>query len=201
MIVEVKGVHFRLTFSFVAVIVLMLIFCDESIVMMSVVSSVIHESGHLFFMIASGDKPQKVELGIFGMRIDRAFNTVLSYKKEALIALGGIIFNLFFCLVCFLFYCADKKENLLKLIVVNLLVACVNAFPVSVLDMGRAIKYILLSFFSEGKCEIISEKISYLSVILMLVFTVSYSFIYGVNISLIILTVYLYIIIFLKKWS
>lgn len=201
MIFEVGKTNFKLGFSFVALVVLMLILCDEKIIFLSLCSSLIHESGHLFFIYAVGDKPQNVELTLFGMRIDRSQQYKLSYGKEALISLGGIIFNLIFALICYIIYAMYDNEVFFMLLSVNLVIIFINSLPVKVLDSARALKCILLIYFVEEKCERISDILSYLFVIIFTASVLFYTVFFDVNISLIAVTLYLFTITIIKKWS
>ena len=111
--IKLNKTRFSLTFSFVAVLTLMLIFCNEEIVAVSIFSSFFHEGGHLFFMLLFGERPSSVCFGAFGIRIERYNDTFLQRKKEALIALGGIAGNclLFVCGSCFYFmYNSNEVE-------------------------------------------------------------------------------------------
>ena len=104
MIFYIGSIKIKLSFSFVALIVLMIIMCDERTVICSLLSSVIHECGHLFFMCVTTDIPKCIDFTLFGMRIDRNSNTCISYKKEVLVALGGIIFNITFAAAGIILY-------------------------------------------------------------------------------------------------
>ncbi len=201
MIFQIGKTRLRLSFSFVALIVLMIILCEERVVLYSLVSSLIHESGHLFIMCILGDVPKNVELTLFGMRIDRAGNIILSYKKEIFIALGGIIFNIVFALLCLALYKIYELPDFLVVSVVNLIIAAVNSFPVSVLDCGRAVKSAFFAVKSRETSEKITENISYIFIVVFAVISTIYIAFYGVNISLIAINLYLFFITIIKKWS
>lgn len=198
---ETGSTSYKLSFSFIAFAVLMMLICDDEIVFLSLGSSVVHESGHLFFIFLVGDKPKTVELTLFGMRIDRAECSEFSYIKEALIASGGIIFNLIFALSCYIIYQVSKSEIFIMLTVVNVIILLINSVPVSVLDFGRVLKCIFLLHFENEKCERILGYISYIFVGFFSVFTIFYCVFIGVNFSLIAVTLYIFSITVIKKWS
>ncbi len=198
---ESGGTSYKLSFSFIAFAIIMMLTCDEKIVFISLCSSVVHECGHLFFIFAFGDKPKAVELTLFGMRIDRTETAVFSYKKEALIAVGGILFNLIFAVSCYIIYIIIKSEIFLMLAVVNVIILLINSVPVSVLDFGRVLKCILHMFFESEKSEKILNYISYLFVFIFSLFTILYCVFIGVNFSLIAVTIYVISITVIKKWS
>lgn len=187
-------------FSFAAVITLMLIFCDEGIVLMSFLSSVLHECGHLFLMRLFGERISRVELGLFGMRIEKQGDN-LCYKKEALAAMGGIIVNfILLCIFSFIgfFY---KSTYCSAFAFVNLLIIAVNMLPVRVLDFGRCIYCLLCERLDSQSGERIIDLISFIFAVSLNVFCIIYCFCFKLNISLIAVSLYLDIITFKKKWS
>lgn len=201
MIFRVGNVTVRLSFYFVALLVIMIILCNEKIIIYSLLSSLIHESGHLFFMCFFKDAPNRVELTLFGMRIDRVNKSSISYKKEIFIALGGIIFNLTFSAVCIVIYAAFGNVVFTEIAAINLIIAAVNSFPVSVLDAGRAVRYALLINKSKEKSEKYADTVSHCFVSVFTVTSVVYLYYYGINLSLIAINVYLIFITIIKKWS
>ena len=66
-----KGTRVEVGFSFVLVVTAMLLFFEEKIVLLSVLSSVLHELGHLFLMILFKEKIERVVFGAFGVRIEK----------------------------------------------------------------------------------------------------------------------------------
>ena len=201
MILQAGKTRFKLSFSFIALIVLMILFYEEKIIVLSLISSFIHESGHLSFMYLFGDSVKSVELTFFGMRIDKNSSTNLSYKKDIIIALGGIIFNLAFAVVCYIIYAAYRLRCFLILSAVNLVIAAINSFPVSMLDTGKALRCCLLLHFSKESADKVSDLISLIFIIVFSAFSVLYFVFYNVNISLFAINIYLILITILKKRS
>ncbi len=201
MTVNVGGTDIRLTFSFVFVLTLMMIFCQENIVLMCVAASLLHEGGHLFFMKLSGEKIIAIDFGAFGVRIERASKANLSYKSEGLIALGGIIINLLLAFLSILYYYFMKSREALLFSLINIFIALFNCIPVNMLDMGRALRCFLMLKCDEMKTDKILHTISFVSVNVLAVACLLYSIFIGVNPSLIAVTIYLYVITLFKKWS
>lgn len=200
MTVEFGSTELRLRFSFAAIVTLMLLFGDEKIVLMSLFSSLIHESGHLILMCLFGEKIYYVELGLFGMRIEKQ-GSLLSYGKEALIAMGGIILNFLFSVFGFAMYFASKSADFLFFAVVNGFIALINMIPVKVLDFGRCIHAVLEGALEKEKSERIMDVLSVVCTLILCVICAIYCITVKVNLSLIAVTVYLCIITFRKKWS
>lgn len=201
MILQFGKTRLKLSFSFVALTALMIIICEERIVISSLLSSFIHEFGHLFFMYISQDVPCNVEFTLFGMRIDKKGCANISYEKEIIIALGGIIFNILSAFVSFIVHISSNSEFFLVLTVVNLIVAVVNSFPVAVLDCGRAIRYALIIKTGKENSEKYTDFISKIFVFIFTIVSLVYFIVYGINISLFAINIYLVSITIIKKWS
>ena len=196
MIAEIGRLQIKLRFSFVAAVTLMLYFCEERVVLCTFLASLFHESGHLVFMLIYKADFRKIELGAFGICIERNEASLISYKKEAMIALGGIIFN---TAACMIFYMTGKSlvnDSFILFAAVNLLVALINSLPSSFLDMGRAINFLLLSCTKEENANRIMNVASHLTAVMLTCFFVVYTAFYGFNISLLAVTIYLNLITF-----
>ncbi len=178
----------------------MLVFSDEKIVLMSLFASLIHESGHLLLMLFFGDRINYIELGIFGMRIEKE-GTVLSYKKEALIAMGGILLNFICVLLSLTGFFLTEKEAFAAFAVVNGFVALINMLPVRILDFGRCLKCLLNEKYSEEKSDRIMMLLSAAFTVVFSTVCIIYCIFVSLNFSFIAVSLYLNIITFKKKWS
>lgn len=187
------------TFPFAATVVLMLLLCDEEIVIISVFSSLFHECGHLFFMAVFSSLPRLIEFGAFGIRIEKNENRLISYKKESLVAIGGIIGNVILSSVGMFFYLIEKSEWSLRLFAVNVFIALFNLITVRQLDAGRCLECIFSAFFDEEKGEHWLDIISAVSVLFVVVCCVIYNIFVSFNISFIAVTVYLILISTFKE--
>lgn len=201
MTVDIKGTQIRLNFSFVFVLTLMFIFCRQDIVLMCALSSLLHELGHILFMLAFKQRILSVDFGAFGVRIEKVNNVTLSYKKESLVALGGIIINLVLAFLSIMYYYFIGNQLSLMFALINMLIACFNCVPIEVLDMGRALKSWLMIKLECERAEKTLNIISFIFVNVLAVACCIYTAFFKVNVSLIAVTVYLYIITLFKKWS
>ena len=197
----VKDTQYRVDFTFGLTVTLMLLLCSEDTIFLCLVSSMLHETGHLLFMYAFSQKVESVTFGAFGIRIQRYSSCVLSYKKEAVIAFGGILVNFLIAFFSCLYYYLQGSSFALKLMGVNIIIALFNMIPIEVLDMGRVIRCTMLSFMEENLCDRIIKTVSFIFVNALALATVCYSIYIGINISLIAVTLYLYVITLIKKWS
>ena len=197
--IEAGRTRLSFTFPFAAVVTLMFIFCDTEIVAVSLLSSLLHEGGHLFFMLLFRDAPLLICFGAFGVRIERAGNISPDLKKEALIALGGIFGNLFLALSATVFYLLFKSEWAIKTVVVNAFIAFFNMLPVRFFDAGRFLECMLALALEEEKSEKILRVISFAVSVAVFLFCVFYNIFIGINVSLIAVCVYIILITTLKE--
>lgn len=200
MTVEIGRTRLRLRFTFVLLVTLMLILCEEKVVLMSFFASCLHETGHLVLMLFSGDRINYVELGIFGMRIERQ-GTLICYKKEALCAMGGIAANVLAAMFSAVLYISTEKVGFILFSIVNIFVAAVNMVPVRILDFGRFLHLMMCEKRGVEKADEIIRRVSFVFALILNAICVIYCIVIGPNISFITVTVYLDIITFKKKWS
>ena len=167
----------------------------------SLLSSCLHEIGHLFFMHIFHQKISSVTFGAFGVRIERQMTSAVSYKKEAVIALGGILVNFIIAGIGAIYYYVAGDSFSLELTAVNIIIAIFNMIPLDTLDMGRVLRYTLLNKVDENKCDRILTVISVVFVNFILIGCIAFNMLIGFNLSLVIVTAYLYVITLFKKWS
>lgn len=196
---ETGKTTFSVTFPFASTVVLMLLLCNEEIVLISLFSSLFHECGHLFFMMLFSSLPRLIEFGAFGIRIEKSENRLIGYKQEALIALGGVSGNVILSLVGLCFYLTEKSGWSLRLSVVNVFIALFNLIPVRQLDAGRCLECIFTAFFDEEEGGRWLNIISAVSVLFVTACCVIYNIFVSFNISFIAVTVYLILISTFKE--
>lgn len=201
MTVDIKETKLRLNFSFVLALTLMLIFCRQDVVLMCLLASTFHELGHIIFMIVFRQKLLSIDFGAFGIRIEKVNNGNISYKKECLIALGGIIINFVLAFLSIMYYYFIGDNFSLMFSLINILIASFNCAPIEVLDMGRALRCFLMLRLDYDKAGKMLTIISFAFVNVLAAACLAYTAFYKINVSLIAVTVYLYIITLFKKWS
>lgn len=151
-------------------------------------SYLIHELGHLVFSSLAGAKLKKLKIGPLHLSI--SYDTSgLTYKREILVQLGGIAFNLFFALCALAL--PIKGNGAEFFIVSNFSLAAMNLYPVSILDGGGILKNVFSLFLSGGVAEKASRTVSLVCGILMWLVAVYLQIIFKSNLSLFIISVLL----------
>ena len=159
---KIKTKHFLLVLSplFFAVITLLLTFSVDSVVIITLLSSVLHELGHLILLVKYGCKIKSVTLSYYGMKIIRENEISLDFGKEIAVCLSGVTVNLVISILFTVFYLTFKNQFLLKVSVVNLILGLFNLLPVGLLDGARALSCFLKYRFDLSKSEKMLKAIS-----------------------------------------
>ena len=191
MIFNVFGVKVEITFWFVALITFIFSLNAPSNVLVTVFSSILHETGHLLIMTSVGNKPQAIRFEITGMNIIRQPDLKISTKNEIFIALGGPLINLICFLISVVILCIYENENILTFGCINLILMIFNLLPINKLDGGLALYYILSQKFDNLTCTKILKITSVFFIALIYVWGI-YAFVSSkYNISLIIIAIFL----------
>ncbi len=153
-----------------------------------IISYLLHELGHLFFARVVGAKMKKIKIGT--MHLSLSYDpSEISYIKEMIICLGGIIFNLISALIFVVL--PLKGEGAKFFIVCNISLAVMNLYPASVLDGGGILKCLLYIVFPHTLAEKISRGVSIFAIILLWLLCVYFQLVFVSNLSLFIISVIL----------
>ncbi|MBQ8210468.1 MAG: hypothetical protein IJZ35_07805 [Clostridia bacterium] len=116
--------------------------------------SSLHEIGHLIPLMIMGCDINDISLGAMGIRIGKS-NCSLSYKNECVAALCGPAVNAIFIIV--FFFLKNSSDMFILPFNINVGLFIINMLPVRMLDGGRFLNYLLLSFYDEDKVNAISN--------------------------------------------
>lgn len=191
MIFNIFGVKVEITFWFVALITFIISLNAPSNVLVTVISSLLHETGHLLIMTSIGNKPKAVRLEITGMNIIRQQDFQISTKNEVFIALGGPFINFICFLISVIILCFYENENILTFGCINLILMTFNLLPINRLDGGLALYYILSQKYDNLTCTKILKITSVFFITLIYIWGI-YAFVSSkYNVSLIIIAIFL----------
>lgn len=191
MIFNIFHVKVEITFWFVSLITFIISLNAPSNVLVTVISSLLHEMGHLLVMTSVGNKPQAVRFEITGMNIIRQPDLKISTKNEILIALGGPLVNFISFLISVIILCFYENENILTFGCINLILMIFNLLPIKRLDGGLALYYILSQKYENLTCSKILKITSVFFIALIYIWGI-YAFLSSrYNISLIIIAIFL----------
>lgn len=189
--IKINGVRVRITFLFTALIAFVLSVKAPANVLMTVLSSFLHEIGHLSVMIALGNYPEAVIFELTGINIKRMQSVKISMKNEIFTALGGPAANCIVFLICTFIFCFHKSEIILTVSAVNLILMIFNLLPVKGLDGGMILYFFLFSRFN----GIVAEKTLRITsaVFLVLIYLWGFYILFagGYNFTLLLIAVFL----------
>ena len=127
-----------------------------------VIAALVHELGHIFFAHLFNVRIERIELNLFGALI-KISPLTCSYKKEAILAAAGPLFNIISAVSAFPFlHSADgsPKKEIILFILSSFLFAFINLLPAESFDGGRILNCFLLSFASPETASKIMEWLS-----------------------------------------
>ena len=186
---KIKSTRIELSFTFLALILLTTCFDKEGILLISLISSVIHELIHIAFIIALGGKISEISFSIFGGNIKRSKALRLTNLKEFFISISAPATNIIVGALLLLF-----KLNLWGYI--NLIIGIFNILPFYDFDGGRGLFYLLSNYLDYSSVIKILNFTSVLSTILVSSFTATVFFNSKTGFSMLILCVYMIIALF-----
>lgn len=153
------------------------------------IAYIIHECGHLFFAKCVGAKINKFSISVFHLSLSYDA-TSLSYQRELLVSLGGIIFNLITAtlLAILPFFNTNTKEFF---VMCSYSLALMNLYPVSILDGGRISTCILNLLLKKERAEALEKTLSLIFALALWLISVYLQLVFETNLSLFIISVVL----------
>lgn len=163
--------------------------------------AIIHELGHLLVGLAMGMKPEKIELTPYGVSVsfkltpkdynEKILQGNLLEIKKIFMALAGPLTNIL--IICIAMNVKTELFSNLMIIYANMILILFNLLPIYPLDGGRILKGILHIFFGKRKAEKYTNSCSFI-ILLLVTFVASIGVYYLKNISIFIITIFLWIL-------
>ena len=147
--IKLFNIYFYLSYPFVALVTLLLVFDDKGIVLCCLLASFFHEMGHIFAMRLFGTKVDSIGLSVFDVNITDTGRPYRSFIAEIIITLAGVFVNIVLFLLCCIVYNSYNIYVLRCFATANLTLGIFNALPVDSLDGGNALEIILRRNFSD----------------------------------------------------
>ena len=185
---RVYDIRFRLSFLFLATVIVLLSFDPRGTAALCLLASLIHELGHITAMLCLRDRPACVTLGVFGMRMERRTAQRLSYGALCAVSLAGPLTNA----VCAILLSGEAA-------LVHSVMAITHGLPVVSLDGGEALYAILCTRLSEQTADAVLRVCSAVVLLPLTVLGVWIVLNGGYNFTLLILCFYLILRMFLRQ--
>lgn len=132
----------KINVSFAAAVTLTLIIDESGVGAIALLCCIIHEAGHIICLLISGEKPQKIEMSFYGIKLERILMTGQSTVADLLIYISGPAANFMFAAVVFLL--SNIFPSLRIAAIISLCIGIFNLIPCRPFDGGN-ILYALLS--------------------------------------------------------
>ena len=155
----------------------------------------LHEMGHITVMKLCGQKIHKITVLPFGVDIKKA-PSVSSYKNDIAVSCSGVGANLFLTLFCF-FLPPSPEINFFS--ASNIVLAIVNILPIKTLDGGEIVEKTIAYIYGTETAEKVIGITSIISIMLIGALAIWILFSTSYNFSLLLMCIYLFCSIFLKK--
>lgn len=185
------GIDFEITFLFTALIAFVIAINSPFNVLATILSSLLHETGHLVVMCSLNNYPQCVRLEFTGMNIKRQPSVKISTKNEIFIAFGGPLINAVVLLVSCVLLCFFESEKILTIACVNLILMTFNLLPVKRLDGGMALYFLLTKKFNTDICSKILIITSIIFIFLIYIWGIYVFVSTNYNITVLIIAIFL----------
>lgn len=196
MIFTIRGVRIEITFLFVAFITFIISLKVPANVLITVVSSLLHEAGHLFAMFLVNNRPKAVKFEMVGMNIIRQENIKISTKEEIVISLGGPFVNFINLMLSCFSLCFCENQLILICACINLILMSFNLLPIKSLDGGAILYFLLSQHFESSICRKILKITSIFFISLIYLWAIYVLVVSRYNFSLIIIAIFLTISLF-----
>ncbi len=186
------GIRWRLSLLFPTIWIVLLSVDTTGMTALCLAASMIHELGHGIAMFCFHDRPCCVTCGVFGIRIERHPTQRLSYGAQGIIALAGPLTNAFGAAVFAVCGFASAAT-------IHTLLAILHALPVLSLDGGEALYACLCHHLPEPRAEQVLLWCSVVTVFPLAAIGWYLLLADGHNFTLLLLSVYLILRMFLRK--
>ena len=188
-----RGTAIRLSLLFPALVVVLLVMDKSGMSIWCLAASAMHEAGHFAALLAFSARPSRVEVGIFGIRVEQEPHTPLSYGKNILVSLSGPLVNLGSCILLV------ATSGLTIPAAVHASLAFFNLLPIEPLDGGQALLSLLAMRLEEERAERLVFLISVFTILPLFAAGFYMLAVSGYNISLLVVCIYLSLLILFKR--
>ncbi len=196
MIFNIYGVKIEITFLFIAFIAFIISLKAPANVLITVVSSLLHEIGHLSVMLVVGNRPKKVKFEMVGMNIVRQERVTINTKEEVAVSLGGPLVNFAIVFISCIYLSFYESQLILTCACINLILMTFNLLPVRSLDGGAVLYFLLLQHLEVPTCQRVLRITSIVFLTAIYLWAVYVFVVSRYNFSLIIIAILLTISLF-----
>ncbi|MCL1904200.1 MAG: hypothetical protein FWF94_07270 [Oscillospiraceae bacterium] len=170
---KAAGIEIGIDFTFFALIAIYITFDTTGFAVISLLTCIIHEAGHLTTMFIFRQKPESIVFRGGGIRIGESYNAdgalkTIGFKERFIVLISGSAVNI--CLFLFLYF-SLPKTNIYPIMfaILNLIIGLFNLLPIGCLDG----KQLLELFLPERILNIVEALFLILVVIIVIIAVIS----------------------------
>lgn len=156
----------KINFSFAVAVTLTLIIDESGVGAIALLGCIIHEAGHIICLLVLGEKPKKIELSFYGIKLERNPMSTQSTAGDLLVFVSGPSANFIFSAVLFLL--SNIYHSLRDAAIISLCIGIFNLLPCRPLDGGNILYTVLCRNTKRKTAENISLAAAVATVIPML---------------------------------
>lgn len=161
------------------------------IVFLTYTACFLHELGHIIALKLCKCDIKKIRFLAVGLQIESNRLNNIGVLKQIFVFSSGVLINLFLVYLShFLAYKGIRSYDFFIFSALNFYLLVLNLLPISILDGGQILRIILNKIFKTDKACRIFDEISFLTTILLILF--SFSLIFKGNYAFFVTSIYLY---------
>ncbi len=183
---------FKINVSFAVAVTLTLIIDESGVGAVALLCCIIHEAGHIISLLILGEKPKKIELSFYGIKLERYPLSGNGVAGDLLVYVSGPAANFIFSAVIFVL--SNAFESLRIAAIISLCIGLFNLLPCKPLDGGNILSTVLYGNLNSATAEKICIAVAVFTVVPMFAAGIYYLK-NGGNITLIAVAVYIAITI------
>lgn len=191
---KINKISVKVSFSFLALILYFIITDNIKIYLITLLCATLHECVHIITIYLFKGEIKSVNFTLLGGNIKRASSGLNSNVQEAIVNISAPLFNIFSGLIAsFLPYDSKCFSE------VSLTIGLFNLLPFYDFDGGHFLYNILLHYTSEKIAKTVTRAISVIVALIFSAVSVYIFVFYQKNLFLLVFSLYMLLIIILKK--
>lgn len=187
------------SFYFIAFTSFMIIMDTSYVMILGILSTIIHEAGHLSLMLYQGKNIRYIKFGLFNIDIIDGSRNSLTYRSDIITLSGGPMANLAVSLICIIIYMFTRCKIAGTASYENLCIGLLNLLPIESLDGGQMLFLALEKVFPPRTVSVITMVISLIFLLPLAILGFIILLRSKYNFSLLFMSCYLIAFLFLKE--
>ena len=196
---KIKNIKINLSFTFFALIILLIVFNKNEFLYLTCFFAIIHEAAHLVALNNFGVIITEFKISLFGANIKTESYKKISVKNEIIILLAGVMANLLFAILFSVLNYFIKSEITENIFLINSSLFIFNLLPFYNFDGGKIIEILLKTKFNEKTADVLVSCISFIVLIPFTWFSINLFLQNYNNFYFLIVSVLMLLTIILKK--